>query len=1063
MDTDFDDNSLGKSLKVMNLDATKSSAITESIGHADNFNIETYVDTIRVHKPSSIINDTKITNIKHQKTSATVSSNNRNNKARVCDSMLNSETDDTSMFQPPCDKEAEEHCPCDMETGITSNCNLPEKMSCDVENDTQLEFDSTEKTVPSIREQDFLRESKYNWGRKEVSNRKTRMYRRLCKGLYKCPSTSCGKTSRSNHKCPECRSKLQHKPCPAKLYYNIENDLVLNQRFEGLHTCSEFNKYQCNELVDDNLDTVDKIPYDINGDVVLKVKIKDPQNPWENLIDGRNWGRYENSYKSTAEKVYVRKCIGRPICERDDCPFYKRFHRRNTAQYEKVFSSLLCRECKAKMTVTHCHATKTYVFSEPNPDIVTINQGTHVCSPVKSVRVPQEEIKQLAQIFPSLKPSQVSNIILKKAIDSNCSPEDVSKVASGLIDSRKVGITTAKIRKELLPYGNSITAVNQLKDTMAASNHDQYLIYHVNEDPPIVLTTSYEKIQMACQLSGYGDEIWPTYAPYAHIDFQPSRVCGMSNLGVQFFHPILKESVTLFKLYCKDELAPTVEYGLTKFNEAVCSFTKNECPIFDPHGWMSDESGAILSALETVYGEQIHTKLATCQYHFTMSVNRMKKILTQNSGQMRFADIAYSMEKAATPDEYINFKRDMITFMASIKNESHVKSLRSWLQWWDNRKQHWSSAYRPTNNTPSNNLSESIHAAEKMRNSVNVQLIDAVKDDISAAYILKEKNKGYIEGHYKGGRGKSLLDLDRITTSKQKHRAASYAKNLNTRPRDDCDVFAVEPSATHREDKVIDLATGNVKPRPTEKVNTEKPRLCPKKDERRPCKRRVTASSLFLRVKNTAIQEYANYNVIPDDCNDDQKSKNFVVCNNIFFQSNDYLVNIAATPNCSCPYYMENKTKQICKHIVIVLLSLGIDPNDALLFQVGYTESELNTLLKSDLITFTNAPRVPQQVVRRKHLYYLASYMKGNRPGRRTGCAHCKSPLNDGLVVEIDGKYRYGQNSFNKTFKYCLNDACLKHPPKYSDIKLMPTTINGGCSSQDQIDEAKQLITLSII
>ena len=308
-----------------------------------------------------------------------------------------------------------------------------------------------------------------------------------------------------------------------------------------------------------------------------------------------------------------------------------------------------------------------------------------------------------------------------------------------------------------------------------------------------------------------------------------------------------------------------------------------------------------------------------------------------------------------------------------------------------------------------------------------------------------------------------MLDLDRITTSKQKHRAASYAKNLNTRPRDDCDVFAVEPSATHREDKVIDLATGNVKPRPTEKVNTEKPRLCPKKDERRPCKRRVTASSLFLRVKNTAIQEYANYNVIPDDCNDDQKSKNFVVCNDIFFQSNDYLVNIAATPNCSCPYYMENKTKQICKHIVIVLLSLGIDPNDALLFQVGYTESELNTLLKSDLITFTNAPRVPQQVVRCKHLYYLASYMKGNRPGRRTGCAHCKSPLNDGLVVEIDGKYRYGQNSFNKTFKYCLNDACLKHPPKYSDIKLMPTTINGGCSSQDQIDEAKQLITLSII
>ena len=38
---------------------------------------------------------------------------------------------------------------------------------------------------------------------------------------------------------------------------------------------------------------------------------------------------------------------------------------------------------------------------------------------------------------------------------------------------------------------------------------------------------------------------------------------------------------------------------------------------------------------------------------------------------------------------------------------------------------------------------------------------------------------------------------------------------------------------------------------------------------------------------------------------------------------------------------MESKPKQICKHIIIVLLSLGVDPNDALLYQAGYAESEL--------------------------------------------------------------------------------------------------------------------------
>ena len=1057
---------VGTSSKVMGCHSSKS--VPPNVSRPQ---VGASIEKNRTDFADSIIVNTKQPNVNEPKTSSNISSNNKDLNDRVCEQLDISENDATSTHQSPFHGQAGQlhnsiNSPCDVENEVKSNCYPTEKTSSGVKNDTELHFDLSEEVLPSLLEQDFLRESQYNWGRKEVSNRKTRLYRRLCKGVYQCSSTVCGKKSRNNRKCPQCRSKLHHKPCPAKLYYNIQNDYVMNQRNEGLHTCRQFDKHQFSEHNDDDHDTVDKIPYDINGDVVLKVKIRDVKNTWENLVDGRNWGRYENSYTSTGEKVYVRKCIGRPLCERDDCPFYKKFHRRNTAQYEKVFSSLLCRECKSKMTVTHCSAKKTYVFSDHKPDIVVINhQGTHVCSPTKLVQVPQDEIKQLTQIFPSLKPSQVSNILIKQAIDSNSSPEDVSKVAAGLIDNVKIGRTTSKIRKELYPYGNCLTAVIQLKDSMAASNHDQYLIYHVNEEPPYVLTTSYEKIQMACQLSGYGDEIWPTYAPYAHIDFQPSRVCGMSTLGVQFFHPNLKESITLFKLYCKDELAPTVEYGLTNFSEAVRQFSKNECPRFDPDGWMSDESGAILAALETVYGAEIHTKLATCQYHFTMSVNRIKKILTPNSGQIRFADIAYSMENAATPDEYINFKRDMITFMASISNESHVKTLRSWLQWWDNRKQHWASAYRPTNNTPSNNLSESMHAAEKMRNSVNVQLVDAVKDDVSASFILKEKIRGYIEGHYTGGRGKSLIDLDRITKSKQKHRAANYAKNLKTRPRHDCDVFAVEPSATHREDKFVDLTTGNVQPRSSEKrTDTKKPRLHPQKTEPRPCKRRCNASSLFLKVKNTAIREYDNYSVIPDDSNgDSKKSKNFIVCNNVFFTSNDYVVNIAAIPTCACPYYMENKNKQICKHIVIVLLSLGVDQNDALLFQVGYTPSELENLLNSCLRTFTKQPQVSQQGVRRKHIFYLGSYLKGNRPGRRTGCAHCKRQLNDGLVVEIDGKYRYAQNSFNKTFMYCLNDSCLKNPPRYSDIKFMPTTINGGYSNQNEIDEAKQLITLSII
>ena len=87
------------------------------------------------------------------------------------------------------------------------------------------------------------------------------------------------KNSRNNHKCPECISKLQHKPWPAKLYYNIEDDHVLNQGCGGFHTCALLGKNKSNEPTDDCRATVDKIPYDINGDVVLKVKIRNLQIP----------------------------------------------------------------------------------------------------------------------------------------------------------------------------------------------------------------------------------------------------------------------------------------------------------------------------------------------------------------------------------------------------------------------------------------------------------------------------------------------------------------------------------------------------------------------------------------------------------------------------------------------------------------------------------------------------------------------------------------------------------------------------------------------------------------
>ena len=75
---------------------------------------------------------------------------------------------------------------------------------------------------------------------------------------------------------------------------------------------------------------------------------------------------------------------------------------------------------------------------------------------------------------------------------------------------------------------------------------------------------------------------------------------------------------------------------------------------------------------------------------------------------------------------------------------------------------------------------------------------------------------------------------------------------------------------------------------------------------------------------------------------------------------------------------------------------------------------------------------------RDRNRFYLVKYKKGSTPGRRPWCTICKEYLLDGLIIEIDGRYRNQQHTFEKTFRYCLKGECLKRPPKHSLMKSVP-------------------------
>ena len=916
-----------------------------------------------------------------------------------------------------------------------------------------------------ISELDLLRNPQSNWGNKVYSSRKDNKFKRKCKGVYKCKSRTCQGIEKRKRKCRFCRSDMELIACKATIIYQLVNSDIKYIKHSGKHTCTNDTSV-LNDEADSSSDAiVNKLPYDIDGDVVYTINTND-NDRWAAISDGRKWGRYISIKNSQGNNVYQRKCISRTACMSDDCPFYRRNGSYNTAQFENKNNEIKCRECGVQPQTTPCRAKKTIIVSpEHTEKIVVRHEGHHICTPVKSFEVCSQEIEQLTRLFPNVKPAVVSNSILKHAVMNNAKPEEMSEVARSLIDKTKVQKVKDSVKRGLFPHGTNVDAVVDLKNKMEESDHDNFLIYKIEKNSNMVFTTSKEKLKIACEMSGIGNEIWPTYSPYAHIDFQPSRVCGMSVLGVQCYHPNLKQTVPLFKLYAPNELAPVVEYGLTTFNEAVREFSHNACKEFNPGGWMADEAGAILKSLEIVYGHDIHSKLVTCQAHYKFSVERRKKTFKDSNSRSRYIELAYEMEKALTPNAYNESKSKMVVLI----NELNDKHLKHWLTWWDLRKRHWAFAFRPKNNAPLNNLSECIHASEKAKNLVQSQLIDAVHGDISSAYILKEKVKGYNSGAYTGGSGKSLIDMSKESESMQNVRSKVYSKDLQSSSRNDSAQFTVDPCSTHREDKVCDVKTGVISEIPLErKSKTSIPKITSDPKEIRPCKRRDIPSKLFQQCKENAILGYHNYTITidPDLDKEAESDKKFLVLKKEFNETaEDYIVTISRLPECGCVFFIKHHGKQLCKHIIMVLLELGVPESDALLYQIGYTKSELESLLSRDLKPFQSTPGsvTKKLFFKRKHQFYLSRYMKLNRGGPRPRCCTCKMPIDDGLVIEIDGKYRIQTNSFDKTFLLHLKDSCLRTTPKYSDISRMPNCILRGNMSIENVERARRMTKYKII
>ena len=67
--------------------------------------------------------------------------------------------------------------------------------------------------------------------------------------------------------------------------------------------------------------------------------------------------------------------------------------------------------------------------------------------------------------------------------------------------------------------------------------------------------------------------------------------------------------------------------------------------------------------------------------------------------------------------------------------------MKSWLDWWDERKQHVFNAFRTLSFTPTTNLSECLHSSWETTNASKLTLIDTVYDDVADSVKLAAYEK----------------------------------------------------------------------------------------------------------------------------------------------------------------------------------------------------------------------------------------------------------------------------------------------------------------------------------
>ena len=436
----------------------------------------------------------------------------------------------------------------------------------------------------------------------------------------------------------------------------------------------------------------------------------------------------------------MSKCKGSLCCTNEKCPHKLADKPLNTKAFNCIVGHFTCKICGYFVERKWCGAKRALEYDHTCQILTVWPQGKHNCT--------------LASKHETFEQKQQKKNILREIVNKNPQPptaklidqgsqyymecgefENAQKFVSSCTDRKILNEIQKEVLDGIMSHDmHSLSAVGILKKS--SDSFDKYHIYRINDRalnirPSSVFKSSKAACNIALEMHYNCKSKNPLQQQVAFLDGLHSHVKNYITLTMWVYNPVTVGLFRLAVMEAESEDTMNITTFLATFNDMLRKHSGNPDLVWHPSGFMTDEKGANKIAIGNVFGERMHKRSVSCQWHFLRCANKqLHKIPT--SLHKRFKHLTQSLVKTAMSiSEYMKIHNEL-------EEIAHKYNCVKWLKFWHECHAHFVPAFHGFM-LPGLNLAEPGQGTMDRQTSHSLSLVDCAYKDL--AFQLRQDMK----------------------------------------------------------------------------------------------------------------------------------------------------------------------------------------------------------------------------------------------------------------------------------------------------------------------------------